>query len=41
MDCDIVLDMVNHLNDDPITFSCYDPRAWELSIDGNDTFCLA
>ena len=41
MNCNIVLNMVNHLNDDPITFSCYNPRPWELPVDSNNIFGLA
>jgi hypothetical protein len=41
MECHIVLDMVNDLDQEPIPFPCYDSRPRDLTIDGNDALCSA
>ena len=41
MEGDIVLDMVNHFNQEPVTFPCNDTRPWELPVNGHNALCLA
>lgn len=41
MDGDIVLDMVNHFNHEPVTFPCDDPRSGELPVNCHNALCLA
>lgn len=40
MNGNIVLNVVNHFNDDSVTFSCYDSRTRKLSIDSYNALCL-
>lgn len=41
MDGDIVLDMVNHFNHEPVTFPCDDPRSGDLPVNCHNALCLA
>ena len=41
MDCNIVLNMVNHFNHKSIAFSCYDSRTRKLSIDSYNALGFA
>ena len=41
MQGDIVLDMVNHFDQDPVAFPCYDSRPRELPINAHNALCLA
>lgn len=41
MEGDIVLDMVNHFDQEAVAFPCDDPRPRELPVNSDSAFCLA
>lgn len=41
MNADVVGDMIFHLNQNPITFTSNDARAWELAVHGDDVLGVA
>lgn len=41
MEGDIVLDMINHFNQKPVAFPCYDTRPRELPVNGHNALSLA
>lgn len=41
MEGDIVLDMVNHFDQEAVAFPCDDPRPREQPVNSDSAFCLA
>lgn len=40
MEGDIVLNMIDHLDHQPVAFPCYDSRPRKLPIHGHNALCL-